>query len=242
MFEVIRDAVIWIMSWFVDRRLHTEEAYRLLFLVGIGILATLLLLYWRSLAYRSSAVRRRLMSEERYAGRYLQALWRNGEVRYSFVNIVYNARKRRYEVTGRTYSPAGELLGSFKSLYILFPSRKEANIEFMWHSSSSSKGYTRMTLEDSGEDYVQGNGSVITFDAWPRAYPLRFKHLQDDHVREALGIRSPASSREEPGFIRKFHEAFGATVMEGFRGGSKTIANEAQPLQEGGKLTCGDSL
>ena len=76
MFEVIRDALIWIMSWVVDRRLHTEEAFRLLFLIALSVLATLLTIYWKNLAYRSSRIRRRLMPEERYAGRYLQALGR----------------------------------------------------------------------------------------------------------------------------------------------------------------------
>lgn len=191
MFEGIRDALIWIMSWIVDRRLHTEEAYRLLFLIAFSALATGLAIYWKNLAYRSSAIRRRLMPGERYAGRYLQALWQNGELRYSFVNIFYNAKRRRYEVAGRTYSPEGKELTDFKSTYVLFPSEKDAKIEFIWRASKSSQGYTRMALEDSDEDYIQGDGLVITFDAWPRAYPVRFKHLHDHYVRKALGVRSP---------------------------------------------------
>ena len=171
------------------------------------------------------------MPEERYAGRYLQALWRNGELRYSFVNIFYNARRRRYEVAGRTYSPEGKELTDFKSTYVLFPSEKDANIEFIWHASNSSQGYTRMTLEDSDEDYIQGDGLVISFDAWPRAYPVRFKHLHDHHVREALGVRSPVNSSEEPEFVKRFHAAFGAHVMEGFGGAAKGEARaKAQPL------------
>ena len=79
--------------------------------------------------------------------RYLQAVWRNGEVRYSFVNIFYNARRRRYEVAGRTYSPAGEKLNDFNSTYVLFPSSKDADIEFIWRARNASRGYTRMTLE-----------------------------------------------------------------------------------------------
>ena len=148
MFEAIWDALIWIMSWAVDRRLHSEQAFRLLLLMAFTVLATLLALYWKNFAYRSSAIRRRLMPGERYAGRYLQAVWRNGEVRYSFVNIFYNARRRRYEVAGRTYSPAGEKLNDFNSTYVLFPSSKDADIEFIWRARNASRGYTRMTLED----------------------------------------------------------------------------------------------
>ena len=90
--EAIWDALIWIMSWAVDRRLHSDQAFRLLFLIASGVLTTSLAFSWKDLAYRFSAVRRWLMRGERFAGRYLQALWRNGEVRYSFVNIFYNAR------------------------------------------------------------------------------------------------------------------------------------------------------
>ena len=234
MFEAIWDALIWIMSWAVDRRLHSEQAFRLLLLMAFTVLATLLALYWKNFAYRSSAIRRRLMPGERYAGRYLQAVWRNGEVRYSFVNIFYNARRRRYEVAGRTYSPAGEKLNDFNSTYVLFSSSKDADIEFIWRARNASRGYTRMTLEDSKEDYIQGDGLVITFNSWPRAYPVRFKHLQDHYVRNALGVRSPTTPGEEPDFVRKFHAAFGAHVMEGFGGAAKA---EAQPLKENSLVT-----
>ena len=237
MFEVSRDAVIWIMSLVLDRRPHDGEAFRLLFLITFSVLAAVLILYWKDFAYRSSAIRHRLLREERYAGRYLQALWRNGEVRYSFVNIFYNARRRRYEVAGRTYSPTGEELTNFNSTYVLFPSRKNATIEFLWRAKPSSQGYTRMTLEDFGESYIQGDGLVITFGAWPRAYPVRFKHLHDHHVREALGVRSPANSSEEPEFVRKFHAVFGARVMEGFGGGVKAITKAE--AQQGSLVTQG---
>jgi hypothetical protein len=236
--EVIWDALIWIMSWVVDRRLHSEQAFRLLFLIAFSVFATLLALYWKDLAYRSSAIRRRLLPGERFAGRYLQAVWRNGEVRYSFVNIFYNARRRRYEAAGRTYSAAGEKLNDFNSTYVLFPSGKDVDIEFIWRSRNALRGYTRMTLEDSNEDYIQGDGLVITFNAWPRAYPVRFKHLHDHYVRKALGVRSPTSSSEEPDFVRKFHAAFGAHVMEGFGGAAKAEAKaEAQPLEESTLIT-----
>ena len=234
MFEAIRDALIWIMSWAVDRRLHSEEALRLLFLVGLSVLATLLVLYWKGVARRSQAFRRKFVPQERYAGRYLQALWCNGELRYSFVRIFYNPRRRRYEIAGRTYSPAGQELTYFDATYVSFPSGKDANIEFIWRAGNSSQGYTRMTLEDSDEDYIQGNGHVISFGAWPRAYPMRFKHLHDHYVREALGVRSPMDSSEAPDFIRKFHAAFGAHVMEGFGGAAKA---EAQSQKENSLIT-----
>ena len=233
MFEVIAGALIWIMSWVVDRRLHSEQAFRLLFLIAFSIFATWLIIHWKSLAYRSPRIRRRMMPEERYAGRYLQALWRQGEVRYSFVDIFYNPRRRRYEVAGRTYDLAGRELTNFKSGHVFFPSEKDANIEFIWQARNSSEGYTRMTLEGSDEDYIQGDGHIITFDAWPRSYPLQFKHLHDHHVREALGIRSPLNSSEEPDFVRKFHAAFGAQVMESFGGTAKAEKAGGETLPEG---------
>ena len=48
------------------------------------------------------------------------------------MNIFYNSRRRRYEVAGRTYSPEGKELTDFKSTYVLFPSKKDAKIEFIW--------------------------------------------------------------------------------------------------------------
>ncbi len=234
MFEAIRDALIWIMSWVVDRRLHSEQAFRLLFLIAVSVFATWLIIRWRNLLYRSPRMRRRMMREDRYAGRYLQALWRQGEVRYTFVNIYYNPRRRRYEVAGRTYTPAGQQLNDFKSNYVFLPEDENGKIEFIWQASNSSQGYTRMTLEDSDEDYIQGDGLVITFSAWPRAYPVRFKHLHDYHVREALGVRSPSTPGEEPEFVRKFHAKFGESVMEGFGGASKSEPRaEVEPMTEG---------
>lgn len=218
MFEVLRDALIWIMSWVLDRRPHGPEAFRLLFLIAFSIAATALTFYWKDLAYRSSAVRRRLMPEERYAGRYLQAVWRRGELRYSFINIYYNSKRRRFELWGRSYTPDGEEVTAFKSNYVLFPSEKDANIEFIWQAGNGSTGYTRMTLEDGDEDYIQGDGHIMTFAATPEAYPLQFKHLHDGHVREALGVHSPSHASEEPAFVRKFHGMYGARVAEGFAG------------------------
>ena len=47
----------------------------LLLLMAFSVLATLLALYWKNFAYSSSAIRRRLMPGERYAGRYLSIGW-----------------------------------------------------------------------------------------------------------------------------------------------------------------------
>jgi len=233
MFEAIRDALIWIMSWIVDRRLHSEEAARLLALAAVSVLATWLIIYWKTFAGRSAAIRRRLMPEERYAGRYLQALWRPGEVRYSIIDLFYNARRRRYEVAGRTYNSEGKELAAFQSSYVLFPSSKHAHIEFIWQASNGTSGYTKMTLEDLKDDYIQGDGLVITFDAWPKAYPIRFKHLADHYVRDALGVRSPSNTAEEPDFIKTFHATYGERVMEGFGGnGKKKEAPAAETVLE----------
>ncbi len=229
MFEVIRDALIWIMSWVLDRRPHGPEAFRLLFLIAFSIGATALSIYWKNLAYRSAFLRRGLMPEERYAGRYLQAVSRQGELRYSFIHIYYNWRRRRFEVAGRSYNPEGQELTAFKSHYVLFPSDKDANIEFIWQASNGSNGYTRMTLEDGDEDYIQGDGQIMTFAAKPEAYPLQFKHLHDSHVREALGINAPTDSSEEPRFIKKFHTLYGPRVAQGFGGGPKEVEADLAP-------------
>ena len=228
MFEVIHDALIWTTS-LVPWRPLGGGAFRPFFLIALSILAAVLVFSWKGLAYRLPPIRRSLLPEERYAGRYLQALWRKGEVRYSIVRIFYNARRRRYEVTGRTYSTAGRKLSDFKSADVLLPpTGKDGTIEFVWRSGSSSKGYTSMTLEESGDDYIQGDGRVITFGTWPMAYPVLFKLLHDHHVRKALGVRSPIHPAEEPEFVKKFHAAFGENVMEGF-GGRRA---QSRPLAE----------
>ena len=44
-------------------------------------------------------------------------------------------------------------------------------------------------------------------------------------------MRSPVNSSEEPEFVKRFHAAFGAHVMEGFGGAAKGEAKaKAQPL------------
>jgi hypothetical protein len=216
MFEVIREALIWIMSWVLDRRPHGGEAFRLLFLIVFTAFASWVTFYWRDLAYRSRTIRRRLLPEERYAGRYLQAIWHGDEVRYAIINIFFNQRKKRFEVSGRTYGPGGDGLSSFKSSYLLFPSDKDDNLEFIWQGARADSGYTRMTLDASDEDYVQGVGLVMNFSAQPKAYPIRFKQLREHFVRDALGVHPPKAAAEEPVFIEKFHAKFGGAVRDGF--------------------------
>jgi hypothetical protein len=216
MFEVIGEALIWIMSWVLDRRPHGGEAFRLLLLISFTAVATWLAIYWRDLAYRSPTMRRKLLPNERYAGRYLQAVWRGDEVRYAIVNIYFNRAKKRFEIAGRTYNPEGDALSSFKSAYVLFPAEKDDNIEFIWQGTRADSGYTRMTVEGGDENFVQGVGFVMRFDAnKPKAYPLRFKHLHTQFVKDALGVHPPAKAVEEPEFVKKFHGKYGEAAKAG---------------------------
>jgi hypothetical protein len=199
---------------------------RLVLLILFTVLLTWIGLYWREFAYRSPRIRRSLLPEERYAGRYLQAIWRGDGVRYAVVNIFYNRERRRFEVAGRSYSPDGKELSSFRSPYVLFPSGRDYDIEFIWEGSDKTSGCTRMTVDNTDESFIQGHGLVVTVDAEPKAYPIRFKHMQDHHVREALGVPCPAHASEEPEFIRKFNTLFGQAVKEGFANAAK-LAVEA---------------
>lgn len=223
-FEVIREALIWTMSWFLDRQPQGGEAFRLFFLILFTAIATWFSFYWRNLAYRSPAIRRRLLPNERYAGRYLQAVWRGDGVRYAIVHIYYNRRKKRFEALGRNYNSEGEEVSSFHSNYMLFPSDRNEDIEFIWQGNRAASGYTRMRVENSDEDYIEGDGYVITFGSKPKSFPLLFKHLHSGHVRQALGIDAPAHSSEEPRFIRKFHAMLGDAVREGFESAPEEVA------------------
>jgi hypothetical protein len=216
MFEVIGEALIWIMSWVLDRRPQGGEAFRLFLLISFTAAATWLTIYWRDLAYRSPTMRRRLLPNERYAGRYLQAVWRGDEVRYAIINIFFNRAKKRFEVAGRTYNSEGDALSAFKSAYVLFPAEKDDNIEFIWQGTRADSGYTRMTVEGGDENYVQGVGFVMRFDAnKPKAYPLRFKHLHDQFVKDALGVHPPVNAAEEPEFVKTFHAMYGEAAKAG---------------------------
>ena len=220
MFDVIRDTAIWIMSLVLDREPNTGEAFRFILLIVFTVFAAWMSFYWRDWAYRSPAIRRKLLPNDRFSGRYLQALLHDGEVRYSIVSIHFNREKRRFEIIGRAYGPAGNDLASFHSGYILFPSGKDDSIEFIWQgrktaSANSFGGYTRMIVDPSDEGYIEGTGFVIPFGAEPKVYPLRFKHLHDHHVASALGIHSPRHAGDEPAFIQKFHAMYGDAVKEG---------------------------
>lgn len=231
MSDVIQHAFVWLMSLGLDRRSHGVHASHLYIFIGLAALAIVLAFSWKAIAYRSAFMRRGFMPQERFAGRYLQALWRNGEIRYSILTILFNARQHRYEVTGRSYDGSGRLLAEFRSIEVALPPNKDGSIEFVWQAGSPSEGFTKMILEECGDDYLQGAGHIITFGAWPRAYPVRFKSLNNRHVRSALGIGSPVNFREEPAFVRKFHAAFGVHVMEGFCGGrTKEHPFETSPI------------
>lgn len=225
MFELISSALIWIVSFFLDRRPHGGEALRLVLLIIFTVVATWLSLYWRELAYRSPRIRRSLLPEERYAGRYLQAIWRDSAVRYAVVNIFYNRERRRFELAGRSYNPEGKELSSFRAPFVLFPSGRDYHIEFIWEGGEKASGCTRMTVDHTDEELIQGHGLVVIVDAEPKAYSMRFKHLQERHVKEALGISCPAQASEEPEFIRKFHALFGGAVLDAFAA-SREVAVE----------------
>ncbi|MBJ7533790.1 hypothetical protein JDN40_06705 [Rhodomicrobium vannielii ATCC 17100] len=229
MFEVIRDALIWLMSWVLDKPPQGGEAFRLLFLIGFSVFATWLSMYWRDLAYRSRTIRRRLKPEERYAGRYFQAVWQKGDLRYAFVNIFFDWRARRYKAAGRAYGADGAELASFSSSYVRFPSEKDSEIEFMWKSNSGVSGYTRLGIEDSDEDLIQGDGLVVHIDGEICSYQMKFKHMHDRYVREALGVAVPKDSSQEPNFVRLFNVRYGPAVRSGFAGAPKSEPEPAIP-------------
>jgi hypothetical protein len=216
MFDVVREALIWLMSWILDRRPHGTEAFRVLSLLVFSVLATWITLYWKDLAYRSPAMRRRLIPDERYAGRYLQAVWRGGAVNYTLVDIYFNPVRKRHEVTGRTYDAAGKSVSAFRSGYMLFPSEKDNNIEFIWQGAGNASGYTRMSIEASQPGFIEGEGFVMTFEAEPKAFPLQFKLLRDDYVRNDLGVPVPRQADEEARFVLLFNAKFGALIKNKF--------------------------
>jgi len=229
MFEVMRDALIWLMSWVLDKPPQGGEAFRLLFLIIFSVFATWLSLYWRDLAYRSPMIRRRFKPEERYAGRYFQAVWQKGDLRYAFVNIFFDWRARRYKAAGRAYGADGTELASFSSSYVRFPSEKDAEIEFMWKSNSGVSGYTRQGIEDSDEDLIQGDGLVVHIDGEICSYPMKFKHMHERYVREALGVAAPKDSAQEPNFVRLFNLRYGPIVRAGFSSPAKA---EPEPAMQ----------
>ncbi|MGO9485270.1 MAG: hypothetical protein ACLPX9_11900 [Rhodomicrobium sp.] len=223
-FEVIRAALVWAMGLVLDREPQTGEAFRLLSLIVFTGIATWLSFYWRDLALRSRTIRRRLLPDERYAGRYLQAVRRGDEIRYAIVRIFYNTKKRQFEALGRNYNSSGEEVSSFRSNHIVFPAGNDNDIEFIWQGKRAATGYTCMKIETSDDDYIEGDGYVIAFGQKPKTFPIRFKHLHGGHVRQALGIDAPARPDDEARFIRKFHAELGDAVRHGFESAAEEVA------------------
>jgi hypothetical protein len=223
--EVVRTAIIWAMGLILDRELQDNEAYRMLFLIVATGVATWLTFYWRSLALRWRFVRKRLLPEERYAGRYLQAVHRDGgEIRYVIVHICYNSRKKRFEAYGRAYNDSGEEVSSFQSHHLHFPAEGDENLEFIWQGRRAASGYTCMKVEARDGDYIEGSGYVIAFGQKPKTYPLLFKRLHGGDIYEALGVNAPAHPKEEAEFIKKFHGELGAKVRHSFESTAEEVA------------------
>lgn len=227
-FDLIKDALIGILGQFLDRQPGLNEALRLLFLIISTALLSWVAISWRNFAYRSSMLRRRLLPQERYAGRYLQAVMEDsGEIRYTIVNIHYSQPRRRYEVLGRSYGSDASDQAYFKGSYILFPSDQDDNIEFIWQGRRSLEiqslgGYTKMNVEESEDNYIQGDGFVMTFNIPPQIRRLRFKLLKDELLIRDMGMRCPRSPSEEPLFIQRFHAIFGNQVRAGLSNKNNT--------------------
>lgn len=220
MFEVIRDVLLSFLGWVLDRQPAETELPRLLLLLAATAGLSWLIFHWRGIAYRSSAIRRALFPEERYSGRYLQAVLHPKEVRYAIVTIFFNPARKRFEVAGRVYGEDGKPLSAFSSTYVRFPPNKHNNIEFVWQgrrafSANSVAGYTRMSVDVLDGNYVEGTGLVMNFEGVPKIHPILFKRLHDRLVVEALGRRPPKYAAEEPEFIKKFHSQYGDAVKEG---------------------------
>jgi hypothetical protein len=224
MLDVIRDALIWLASWVLDRPTQIGEAIRLFLLAILAGLAVVLGYSWREIACRIfPGLSSRLLPELRYTGRFLQATRHGDEVRYAIVSIAYNRRRRLFEIVGRNYTPSGEALSSFKSNQMILSPDREQTIEFIWQARRRTSGYTRMTVEASHEGFLEGDGLLVTLSAKPKAFPLLFKQLHDRYVWHALEMGPPANEGEEPAFIRAFHTKLGEAVMEGFAAGPEEI-------------------
>ena len=221
--ELFGTGLIWAMGLVLDREPQGGEAFRLLLLLLFTGVAAWLSFYWRDLALRSRFLRKRFRPDERYAGRYLQAVYRGGEIRYAIIHIFFNGRKRRFEAHGRAYDSSGKEVSAFQSGHIFFPTDKDENIEFIWGGKRAATGYTRMKVDGPDRDYIEGDGFIITFEQSPKTYPIRFKHLHSGHVRHSLGIDAPAHPSEEPGFIKKFHAELGETVRHGFENAPEEV-------------------
>jgi len=224
MLDLGRAALISIMGLVLDREPSEGEALRLLFLLALSGFLTWLVFRWRDNAYSFPRMREKLLPRERYSGLYLQAVWRGPSVHYAIATIGYNPRAERFEVTGRTYGPSGEKRSDFRSAHVMFPEGKDRNIEFVWEGAGDSSGYTRMTVRTAGQDYIEGDGFLTSFELHPKSFPMQFKQMHRRHIREALGIDPPKRAEEEPDFIRTFHTVFGASIKNAFDEGGKAAA------------------
>jgi hypothetical protein len=225
MLEVIRDALIWLASFILDRPPQIGEAIRLILLAVSAGLAVFLGFFWREIACRIfPGFRRRILPELRYSGRFLQAIRHGDEVRYAIVSIAYDRRRKLFDIAGRNYTSSGEALSSIKSSQMILSPDREQTIEFIWQARRRTSGYTRMTVEASNEGFLEGDGLVVTLGLKPKAFPLLFKELHDRYVWHALEIGPPANAGEEPAFIRAFHAKLGPAVMEGFAADGAEIA------------------
>ncbi|MGA7326734.1 MAG: hypothetical protein WBX25_20140 [Rhodomicrobium sp.] len=224
MLDLGRAALISIMGLVLDREPSEGEALRLLLLLALSAILTWLVFRWRGTAYRFPGVREELLPGERYSGQYLQAVWRGASVHYAIAAIDYSPRAKRFEVVGRTYRSSGEKLSDFRSAHVMFPRGKDRNIEFVWEGAGDSSGYTRMTVRTAGQDYIEGDGFLTSFELHPKSFPMQFKQIHRRHIRDALGIDPPKRAEQEPDFIRTFHAVFGASIKNAFDEGGKAAA------------------
>jgi len=209
-------ALVWVLGLLLGREPQGGEAFRLLLLLLLAGFAGWLGYYWRGLPYRLRFLRRRFLPEERYAGQYIQAIQRGEAIRYAIVRISYDGRAGSFEADGRSYHPSGEEVSSFRSAFVFLPSDKCGEIEYVWEGSRAASGYTFMKIVSEDGELAEGEGYINTFGRPPESFPLLFKQLEDAALRESLGIGMPAHRKEEPGFVRKFHEKFGSAVTQGF--------------------------
>jgi hypothetical protein len=209
-------ALVWALGLLLGREPQGGEAFRLLLLLVLAGFAGRLSYYWRGLPYRSRFLRGRLLPAERYAGQYIQAIQRGEAIRYAIVRISYIARAGCFEAEGRSYHPSGEEVSSFRSAFVFLPSDKCGEIEYVWEGSRAASGYTFMKIGSEDEGLAEGEGYINTFGRPPESFPLLFKQLEDAALRESLGMGAPAHRKEEPGFVRNFHEKYGSAVAQGF--------------------------
>jgi hypothetical protein len=215
--DIIRAALFWALGLILGREPAGGEALRLLvLLLAFAAIAGWLGPRWRRLVYRWRFIRRRFLYGERYAGHYIQAIQRGEAIRYAIVHISYNAREGRFEANGRTYNPSGDAVSSFRSAFVLLPTDKNGEIEYIWEGSRAASGYTCMKAEGSDGDLAEGEGYVNAFGLEPKGFRLQFKELEDAGLRETIGMGLPAHAKDEHGFIKKFHKEFGSRIMQGF--------------------------